>query len=81
MGHLVEAAPPEAYGEQYKRWSIEQLPIIPEHCRVEVKSKTASQFKAVKALLSKATELVIATDADWEGELIASEIIDAVPGA
>ncbi|HCM5829499.1 DNA topoisomerase III [Klebsiella pneumoniae] len=76
IGHLVEAAPPEAYGEQYKRWSIEQLPIIPGHWRVEVKSKTASQFNAVKALLSKATELVIATDADREGELIAREIIE-----
>ncbi|UJR64233.1 DNA topoisomerase III [Dickeya zeae] len=76
IGHLVEAAPPETYGEQYKRWSIEQLPIIPECWRVEVKSKTASQFNVVKELLSKATELVIATDADREGELIAREIIE-----
>ncbi|WP_264041079.1 DNA topoisomerase III [Pectobacterium carotovorum] len=76
IGHLVEAAPPETYGEQYKRWSIEQLPIIPERWRVEIKSKTASQFNVVKDLLSKATELVIATDADREGELIAREIIE-----
>ncbi|APS30429.1 DNA topoisomerase III [Pectobacterium brasiliense] len=76
IGHLVEAAPPETYGEQHKRWSIEQLPIIPERWRVEVKSKTASQFNVVKDLLSKATELVIATDADREGELIAREIIE-----
>ncbi|QDI03780.1 DNA topoisomerase III [Xanthomonas cerealis pv. cerealis] len=76
IGHLVEAAPPEAYDEQLKRWSIEQLPIIPEHWRVEVKPKTATQFKVVKALLAKATQLVIATDADREGELIAREVID-----
>ncbi len=76
IGHLVEAAPPEAYDEQLKRWSIEQLPIIPQDWRVEVKPKTATQFKVVKALLSKATQLVIATDADREGELIAREIID-----
>ncbi|WP_315138612.1 DNA topoisomerase III [Achromobacter marplatensis] len=76
IGHLVEAAPPEAYDEQLKRWSIEQLPIIPQHWRVEVKPKTATQFKVVKALLAKATQLVIATDADREGELIAREIID-----
>ncbi|WP_050480670.1 DNA topoisomerase III, partial [Pseudomonas aeruginosa] len=44
--------------------------------RVEVKPKTATQFKVVKALLAKATHLVIATDADREGELIAREIID-----
>lgn len=76
IGHLVEAAPPEAYDAQLKRWTIEQLPIIPTHWRVEVKSRTASQFKVVKALLAKATELVIATDADREGELIAREIIE-----
>ncbi|WP_447980870.1 MULTISPECIES: DNA topoisomerase III [Pseudomonadota] len=76
IGHLVEAAAPEAYDEQLKRWSIEQLPIIPQHWRVEVKPKTATQFKVVKALLAKATQLVIATDADREGELIAREIIE-----
>ncbi|EPL5236822.1 DNA topoisomerase III, partial [Pseudomonas aeruginosa] len=53
-----------------------QLPIIPQHWRVEVKPKAATQFKVVKALLAKATHLVIATDADREGELIAREIID-----
>ncbi|HGE6810447.1 TPA: DNA topoisomerase III [Pseudomonas aeruginosa] len=76
IGHLVEAAPPEAYDEQLKRWTIEQLPIVPQRWRVEVKPKTAAQFKVVKALLGKATELVIATDADREGELIAREIIE-----
>ncbi|WP_090276298.1 DNA topoisomerase III [Halopseudomonas litoralis] len=76
IGHLVEAAPPEVYDAQLKRWSIEQLPIIPEHWRVEVKPKTAAQFKVIKQLLGQATELVIATDADREGELIAREIID-----
>jgi len=76
IGHLVEAAPPEAYGEQYKRWSIEQLPIVPESWRIEVKASTAAQFKTVKQLVSQASELVIATDADREGEMIAREIID-----
>lgn len=76
IGHLVEAAAPEAYDKQLKRWSIEQLPIIPQHWRVEVKPKTATQFKIVKALLAKTTQLVIATDADREGELIAREIIE-----
>lgn len=76
IGHLVEAAAPEAYGEQYKHWSIEQLPIIPERWRVEVKPKTAAQFKVVKQLLGQASELVIATDADREGELIARELVE-----
>ncbi len=76
IGHLIEAAPPEAYGEQYKRWSIEQLPILPERWRSEVKASTAAQFKVVKQFLGQASELVIATDADREGEMIAREIIE-----
>ncbi|HBP0979076.1 DNA topoisomerase III [Comamonas sp. Y6] len=76
IGHLVEAAAPEVYDAALKRWSLEQLPIIPQQWRVEVKPKTATQFKVVKALLSKTTHLVIATDADREGELIAREIIE-----
>ncbi len=76
IGHLVEAAPPEAYGEQYRRWSIEQLPIIPERWRIEVKASTAAQFKIVQQLVGQASELVIATDADREGEMIARELIE-----
>ncbi|KJS71933.1 MAG: DNA topoisomerase III [Gammaproteobacteria bacterium HGW-Gammaproteobacteria-9] len=76
IGHLVEAVPPEGYGEQYKRWSIEQLPILPERWRVEPKAATAAQFKIVKQLIGQATALVIATDADREGEMIAREILD-----
>ncbi|MCP8466026.1 DNA topoisomerase III [Pseudomonas sp. ZM23] len=76
IGHLVEAAPPEAYDKRLKRWAIENLPIIPQHWQVQVKPKTAKQFKVVQALLAKATHLVIATDADREGELIAREIIE-----
>lgn len=76
IGHLVEAAAPEAYGEQYKLWSIDHLPIIPNRWRVEIKSSTVSQFKILKKLLADASELVIATDADREGEMIAREILD-----
>ncbi|SOC44651.1 DNA topoisomerase III [Shinella sumterensis] len=76
IGHLVETAPPEAYGEEYKRWSLDQLPIIPQQWRNEVKTSTATQFKIVKQLIGKASELVIATDADREGEMIARELLD-----
>jgi len=76
IGHLLETAPPEAYGEQYRRWSIEQLPTIPERWRIEVKASTKAQFNIVKQLIAKASELVIATDADREGEMIAREILD-----
>jgi len=76
VGHLVEAVPPEGYGEQYKHWSLDHLPIIPAQWRVEPKPATAKQLKVVKQFLNKATELVIATDADREGELIARELIE-----
>lgn len=76
IGHLLEAAPPEAYGEQYKSWSLDQLPIIPRQWKVEVKPKTAAQFKVIKRLLSEASSVVIATDADREGEMIARELLE-----
>lgn len=76
IGHLLETAPPEAYGAQYKNWSLDHLPIIPEQWQVEVKPKTAAQFKVIKRLLSEATTVVIATDADREGEMIARELLE-----
>src|SRR3546814_18490665 len=69
IGHLVEAAAPEVYDAALKRWSLEQLPIIPQQWRVEVKPKTATQFKVVKALLAKATQLLLATHAHRQGHL------------
>ncbi|NBA93401.1 DNA topoisomerase III [Pseudomonas sp. R5(2019)] len=76
IGHLLETAPPDAYDARYKRWVLEDLPIVPEKWKMQVKPKTASQFKAVKRLLGEASELVIATDADREGEMIARELLD-----
>jgi DNA topoisomerase-3 len=76
IGHLLEAAPPDAYDARYKRWVLADLPIIPEKWKMLVKPKTASQFKAVKRLLGEAQELVIATDADREGEMIARELLE-----
>ena len=76
IGHLLETAPPEAYGMQYKNWSLDHLPIIPAQWQVEVKPKTAAQFKVIKRLLSEATTVVIATDADREGEMIARELLE-----
>src|SRR3546814_12786596 len=64
IGHLVEAAAPEVYDAALKRWSLEQLPIIPQQWRVDVKPKTATQLKVVNELQAKETHLVIATDAD-----------------
>lgn len=76
IGHLLETAPPDAYDAKYKRWVLADLPIVPEKWKMLVKPKTASQYKAVKRLLGEAHELVIATDADREGEMIARELVE-----
>ena len=76
IGHLLETAPPDAYDARYKRWVLADLPIIPDTWKMTVKPRTASQFKAVKRLLGEASELIIATDADREGEMIARELVE-----
>ena len=72
LGHLAELAPPDAYGEQYKKWRLETLPILPERFKVRVNQRTREQFAVVKDLLREpsVTEIVNACDAGREGELI-----------
>lgn len=78
LGHLVTLADPEAYDPKYKSWQLEDLPMLPKEFKLVVISKTAKQFKAVKAqmLRKDVTEIIIATDAGREGELVARWIID-----
>ncbi len=76
IGHLLETAAPDAYDTRYKRWVLADLPIIPDKWKMTVKPRTASQYKAVRRLLGEADELVIATDADREGEMIARELVE-----
>ena len=72
LGHLAELAPPDAYGEEHKRWRLEGLPILPEKFKVRVNPKTREQFAVVKELMRgpAVTEVVNACDAGREGELI-----------
>jgi len=76
FGHLLEMAPPHAYDEALKRWNFETLPIIPQAWKLEVKKEARKQFKIIQKLLKNASSIVIATDADREGECIAREIVD-----
>lgn len=76
IGHLLEMAPPEAYDPAFKRWELAHLPIIPGQWRLEVTERGKGQFKAVKAALSQAREVVLATDADREGETIGREVLE-----
>ena len=72
VGHLVELADAAAYGEQYKKWSYESLPILPEEWQYTVAADKEKQFKILKELMHRAdvSEVVNACDAGREGELI-----------
>ena len=72
LGHLVELTPPDAYGDEYKKWRMESLPILPDRFKARVNYKTRDQFAVVKSLLRdpSVTEVVNACDAGREGELI-----------
>ncbi|MFS0969899.1 DNA topoisomerase III [Enterococcus thailandicus] len=75
FGHLVELDSPDMYDEKWKQWSLEQLPIFPTQCRYHVPKDKKKQFGVVKRQLQSADTIVIATDSDREGELIARSII------
>jgi DNA topoisomerase-3 len=77
LGHLVTLADPEAYGEKYKTWNLESLPMLPDKMELVVIKETAKQFSVIKGLMNRqdVDGLVIATDAGREGELVARWII------
>ncbi|MDC3418639.1 DNA topoisomerase 3 [Aquibacillus salsiterrae] len=78
LGHLVTLADPEVYDDKYKTWKLEDLPMLPPHLKLVVIKKTGKQFSTVKTQLTRkdVTEIVIATDAGREGELVARWIIE-----
>ncbi|MCI8454975.1 MAG: DNA topoisomerase III [Lachnospiraceae bacterium] len=77
LGHLVELAEPEDYDKKYKEWKLADLPMMPEVFRLEVIRQTAKQYQAVKAQIHRkdVKEIIIATDAGREGELVARLIL------
>ena len=72
VGHLVGLAEAAAYGEQYKKWSYDSLPILPQEWKYTVSADKEKQFKTLKELMHRAdvSEVVNACDAGREGELI-----------
>lgn len=72
VGHLVELVQPEAYGETYAKWRLEELPILPEKWWNQVSLSTKKQFQILKELMSREdiASIVEATDTGREGELI-----------
>jgi len=77
LGHLVTLADPEAYDEKYKAWSLEYLPMLPDPLKLVVIKQSGKQFSAVREQLLRAdvSQIVIATDAGREGELVARLIL------
>ncbi|EJQ90597.1 DNA topoisomerase 3 [Bacillus cereus ISP3191] len=80
LGHLVTLADPESYDAKYKKWNLEDLPMLPERLKLTVIKQTGKQFNAVKSQLLRkdVNEIIVATDAGREGELVARWIIDKV---
>ncbi|MDR2899671.1 MAG: DNA topoisomerase III [Clostridiales bacterium] len=78
LGHLVTLRDPEGYDKRYKEWKLDYLPIIPKKPELEVIGKTAFQYKAIKDLIQSNNigDIIIATDAGREGELVARWILE-----
>lgn len=80
MGHLVGLMDPEGYDEKYKKWSMETLPMLPKNMKLTVLKKTGKQYNEVKKQLLRndVSDIIVATDAGREGELVAYWILEKV---
>lgn len=78
LGHLVTLDDPEGYDKKYREWKMEHLPMIPKKMELVVIKQTAKQYNAVKTQLYRndVGEIIVATDAGREGELVARWILE-----
>ena len=78
LGHLVTLADPEGYDAKYKEWKLSDLPMLPDKLQLEVIRQTTKQYQAVKTQLKREDvgQIIIATDAGREGELVARLILN-----
>ncbi|MFE3973953.1 MULTISPECIES: DNA topoisomerase III [unclassified Peribacillus] len=78
LGHLVTHADPETYDEKYKTWRLEDLPMLPNSLKLVVIKQSGKQFQSVKTQLNRndVKDIIIATDAGREGELVARWILE-----
>ncbi len=73
-GHILELAPPDAYHPAYKRWALDQLPIVPRDWTLV--AKAPDLLKTIRGLLPRASRVVHAGDPDREGQLLVDEVLD-----
>lgn len=78
IGHLLQLKNPEDYDKKWKKWSLDTLPIIPDRLKFRPNPKTRKQLTIIKSLLKRSdlAEVIIATDAGREGELIGRLILE-----
>ncbi len=76
VGHLLEMAPPDAYGAQYAKWDLSVLPIVPDQWTLLPKKDVKSQIEVIRRLLSRSSSVVHAGDPDREGQLLVDELLD-----
>lgn len=76
VGHLLEQAQPDSYNSRFARWSLADLPIVPEKWQLKPRPSVAKQLNVIKGLLEQATEVVHAGDPDREGQLLVDEVLD-----
>ena len=76
IGHLLEQATPEVYDERYKKWAIDDLPIVPDKWILMPKSSTEKQFNILVDLIKSADQIVHAGDPDREGQLLVDEVLN-----
>jgi DNA topoisomerase-3 len=76
IGHLLEQVEPEGYDERYKKWRLEDLPILPEQWQLRPRKSAAKQLAVVRKLLKASYQIVHAGDPDREGQLLVDEVLD-----
>ncbi|WJV55796.1 DNA topoisomerase III [Prodigiosinella aquatilis] len=76
VGHLLEQAQPDAYDSRYTRWTLADLPIIPQKWLLQPRPSVSKQLNAIKRLLAQADEIIHAGDPDREGQLLVDEVLE-----
>ncbi|MDX5626796.1 MULTISPECIES: DNA topoisomerase III [unclassified Brenneria] len=76
VGHLLEQAQPDVYDARYARWSLADLPIIPQKWLLQPRPSVSKQLNTIKKLLADASEIIHAGDPDREGQLLVDEVLE-----
>jgi len=76
IGHILEQADPQVYNDDFKKWRMDHLPIIPDQWQLTPKAQTRAQLTVLRKLVKSASEIIHAGDPDREGQLLVDEVID-----